>query len=76
MVRWTEAKQRWMAWVTFPDGSRTKVEWSEKAAAQADLSVLLAQRAGSEKSAPRRERLASFDDVVDSVKPPRLLAGQ
>ena len=25
-VRWNEGKQRWMAWVRFPDGSRRKVE--------------------------------------------------
>jgi site-specific recombinase XerD len=25
-VRWNESKQRWMAWVRFPDGSRRKVE--------------------------------------------------
>ena len=25
-VQWNEAKQRWMAWVRFPDGSRRKIE--------------------------------------------------
>ena len=30
-VRWNEGKQRWMAWVRFPDGSRQKVERVDKA---------------------------------------------
>ena len=29
-VRWNEQKQRWMAWVRFPDGSRRKVERAER----------------------------------------------
>ena len=41
-VRWNESKQRWMAWVRFPDGSRRKVERVEKRYAQADLDELLA----------------------------------
>jgi hypothetical protein len=44
-VRWNEAKQRWMAWVRFPDGSRRKVERVEKAHAEADLNELLDLRA-------------------------------
>lgn len=65
-VRWNEGKQRWMAWVRFPDGSRRKVERAEKADAEQDLRDLLALRA--EKGAPdaRRERLTSFADVIDA----------
>jgi hypothetical protein len=44
-VRWNESKQRWMAWVRFPDGSRRKVERVDKAAAERDLNELLALRA-------------------------------
>ena len=36
-VRWNEQKQRWMAWVRFPDGSRRKIERTEKATAERDL---------------------------------------
>jgi hypothetical protein len=65
-VRWNDGKQRWMAWVRFPDGSRRKVERAEKADAEQDLRDLLALRA--EKGAPeaRRERLTSFADVIDA----------
>ena len=65
-VRWNVVKQRWMAWVTFPDGSRRKVGRVERADAGTDLSSLLAQRATAEAAAARRERLASFDDVIDT----------
>lgn len=64
-VRWNETKQRWMAWVRFPDGSRRKVERIEKADAERDLNELLALRAEAGTAGPRRERLASFDDVID-----------
>src|SRR5438270_6344303 len=65
-VRWNEGAQRWMAWVRFPDGSRRKVERVSKKDAQADLSALLAARAAGDDVASRRERLASFDDVIDA----------
>ena len=65
-VRWNEAKQRWMAWVTFPDGSRRKVERVEKGDAESDLKSLLFERATAESASPRRERLASFDQVIDA----------
>ena len=65
-VRWNETKRRWMAWVTFPDGSRRKVERVEKDDAEADLKTLLFERATAEVASPRRERLASFDQVVDA----------
>jgi integrase len=65
-VRWNEAKQRWMAWVTFPDGSRRKVERVEKNDADTDLNDLLFERATAEGASPRRERLASFDQVLDA----------
>src|SRR6516162_9522805 len=55
-VRWNEAKQRWMAWVRFPDGSRRKVERVEKADAEADLNELLAMRAAGGEPVPRRQR--------------------
>src|SRR5688500_347598 len=63
-VRWNESKQRWMAWVRFPDGSRRKVERVEQADAELDLTDLLALRAQAGAPGPRRERLASFADVV------------
>jgi hypothetical protein len=55
-----------MAWLRFPDGSRRKVERVDKPDAEADLKELLAERAGAAASVPRRERLASFDDVIDA----------
>ena len=64
-VRWNEGKQRWMAWVRFPDGSRRKVERVEKADAEADLNELLALRAAGGDPLPRRERLVSFNEVLD-----------
>jgi hypothetical protein len=64
-VRWNEAKQRWMAWVRFPDGSRRKVERIEKADAEADLNELLALRAAGGELVPRRQRPASFNEVLD-----------
>lgn len=65
-VRWSETAQRWMAWVRFPDGSRRKVERVDKAAAQRDLDELLTLRAQSLDPGPRREKLASFADVIDA----------
>ncbi len=64
-VRWNEGKHRWMAWVRFPDGSRRKVERVEKADAEADLNELLALRAAGGDPLPRRERLVSFNEVLD-----------
>lgn len=65
-VRWNEGKQRWMAWVRFPDGSRRKVERVEKADAEEDLRELMALRARGGDAAPRRERLVSFGDVIEA----------
>ena len=65
-VRWNESKQRWMAWVRFPDGSRRKVERVAKADAQRDLDDLLNQRAQAESPDPARTRQATFADVIDS----------
>ncbi len=65
-VRWNEGAERWMAWVRFPDGSRRKVERLSKVDAQHDLDELLALRAQALDPGPRRERLASFDDVLDA----------
>jgi len=65
-VRWSESAQRWMAWVRFPDGSRRKVERVSKADAQHDLNELLALRASAESPGPRRQRLATFGDVIDA----------
>lgn len=55
-----------MAWVRFPDGSRRKVERVEKKDAQRDLDELLALRAQSLSPGPRRERLTSFNELLDS----------
>ena len=65
-VRWNEKNARWMAWVRFPDGSRRKVERADKAAAQRDLDELLALRAQSLDPGPRRQRAATFDEVIDA----------
>src|SRR5262245_37757458 len=55
-----------MAWVRFPDGSRRKVERVNKADAQRDLDELIALRAQSLDPGPRRDKLASFDEVLDA----------
>jgi len=55
-----------MAWVTFPDGSRQKVERVDKSDADTDLNNLLAERARAAGARPRRERLATFDEVIDA----------
>ena len=65
-VRWNEGAERWMAWVRFPDGSRRKVERVTKADAQRDLDELVALRAQSHDPGPRREKLASFAEVIES----------
>src|SRR5471030_2348117 len=52
-VRWNKAAGRWMAWVRFPDGSRRKDE-------------LVALRAQSVDPGPRREKLASFAEVIEA----------
>ena len=65
-VRWNESKQRWMAWVRFADGTRRKVERREKAEAQRDLDRLLELRAQDELPDPKREKLASFNQVLDA----------
>jgi hypothetical protein len=65
-VRWNEDKQRWMAWVRFPDGSRSKVERVEKADAERDLNALLELRAQKQSPGPGRQRLATFNEVVDA----------
>ena len=64
-VRWSESAQRWMAWVRFPDGSRRKVERTNRADAQRDLDALLAVRDGAADVGPSRQRLATFADVLD-----------
>jgi integrase len=51
--------------VRFPDGSRRKVERVEKADAEADLNELLALRAAGGGPLPRRERMISFNEVLD-----------
>ena len=66
-VRWNESKQRWMAWVRFPDGSRRKVERTDRADAERDLQELLGRRSQGEATAPgSRLRLATFDEVLDA----------
>ena len=65
-VRWNDGAKRWMAWVRFPDGTRRKVERVAKADAQRDLDELLALRAEKKDPRPRRERLASFNEIIDA----------
>ena len=65
-VRWNEQKQRWMAWVRFPDGSRRKVERADKVDAQRDLDGLLTRRAQEQNPDPARTRLATFADVIEA----------
>ncbi|MEO1064747.1 MAG: site-specific integrase [Actinomycetota bacterium] len=65
-VRWNESKERWMAWVRFPDGSRRKVERVDRADAQADLDKLLIQRDQSESPDPPRTRQATFASVIEA----------
>lgn len=65
-LRWNDKKQRWMAWVRFPDGSRRKVERADKADAKAALDDLLSRRALEEASEPVRERLVSFAEVIEA----------
>ncbi len=65
-VRWNEGKQRWMAWVRFPDGSRRKVERVEKADAQADLDALLTLRVQAEEPDPPQRRMATFAEVIEA----------
>jgi hypothetical protein len=66
IVRWNEASGRWMAWVRFPDGTRKKVERVDKAAAHRDLDDLIELRSSGDEAAPRRERPASFGEVLDA----------
>jgi integrase len=65
-VRWNEQKQRWMAWVRFPDGSRRKVERVEKAHAQRDLDHLLMLRAQDQGPDEPRARMATFAEVIEA----------
>lgn len=65
-VRWNEGTQRWMAWVRFPDGTRRKIERVDKRDAQRDLDELLTLRAQGQDAGPRRQRLATFDQVIDA----------
>ena len=66
-VRWNESKQRWTAWVRFPDGSRRKFERTERVDAERDLQELLALRAQGGATAPAsRLRLATFGEVLDA----------
>lgn len=64
-VKWNENSQRWMAWVRFPDGSRRKVERVDRSEAEAMLNELLALRATGSDPTPRRQRLATFGEIVD-----------
>jgi len=65
-VRWNEGKQRWMAWVRFPDGSRRKVERTDKTAAQIDLDALLTLRAHEIDPEPPRKRMATFAEIIEA----------
>ena len=63
-VRWNENAGRWMAWVRFPDGTRRKVERADKADAQRDLDELVTRRALSLDAGPKREKQATFAEVI------------
>ncbi|HET8930210.1 MAG TPA: hypothetical protein VFN21_06085 [Acidimicrobiales bacterium] len=65
-ARWNEQKQRWMAWVRFPDGTRRKVERISKHDALTDLDQLLALCDDGLAAAPSRTRLATFDEILDA----------
>ena len=65
-MRWSESAQRWMSWVRFPDGSRRKVERVSRADAERDLDDLLALRAEALAPGPRRQRGATFAEVLDA----------
>lgn len=82
-VRWNEGKQRWMAWVRFPDGSRRKVERVEKADAERDsprraaaidpgldLAVLdrFMERVRAMRSGPLGLDAESYQALVDDVQ--------
>ena len=65
-MRWNERNERWMAWVRFPDGSRRKVERTDKAEAEHDLDELLALRVQALDPGPRRSRSLTFSEVIDA----------
>ncbi len=65
-VRWNESKQRWMAWVRFPDGSRRKVERAVKADAQADLDALVTLRAQSMLPDPVGSKGTTFAEAIQA----------
>jgi integrase len=64
-VRWNDKKQRWMAFVRFPDGSRKSVERINKADAEADLVALLNRRADVGAPESLRHSRATFNEVID-----------
>src|SRR3546814_17934153 len=65
-VRWNEQRQRWMAWVRFPDGSRRKVERADKIDAQSDLDALVELRMQSLDPGRRRARSLPFNEIIDA----------
>src|SRR3546814_11029128 len=65
-VRWNQQRQRWMAWVRFPDGSRRKVERADKIDAQSDIDALIELRMQSLDPGPRRARALHFNENIDS----------
>lgn len=65
-VRWNEKQQRWMAWVTFPDGSRRKIERVGKSDAEADLKQVLAEREQGGTPEARRQKQWTFNEVIDA----------
>jgi integrase len=54
-----------MAWVRWPDGSRRKVERVDRAEAEAHLQELLALRTTGSDVPKRKQRAATFADVID-----------
>src|SRR3546814_20968901 len=65
-VRWNQQRQRWMAWVRFPDGSRRKVERADKIDAQSDLDALVELRMQSLDPGRRRDRSLTFNEIIDA----------
>lgn len=64
-VRWNEKRQRWMASVRFPDGSRKFVVRVNRRDAERDLAALLNRRAEVGSPDPLRRNRATFNEVID-----------
>src|SRR3546814_15597044 len=65
-VRWNQQRQRWMAWVRLPDGSRRNVERADKIDAQSDLDAPAEMRMQSLDPGRRRARSLTFIESIDA----------